>query len=123
MFLNEVVKEYAFKSTKELCLFLSGDKNSFEKAKNEIGNYPKDISEIPHEEGKAKLNITDKKIVLSSNISKYCNEAVVLYEKLKLSNKKIAEVMFNLSNLLVERSEVFKSLSIINTSIKVICFV
>lgn len=120
-FLSELLSERIFKSTNEVFAFLSAGKESFERTKAEIAktDYPKDVSEIPHVEGKADITITDQKIALSANVSKFCVETAALYERLKGSNKKVAEAMGNLSSLLAERADIFKALSITNASIKV----
>ena len=121
-FLAEVLKETIFKSTNEVLIFLSMNKESFEKLQKEIAKStePRVISEIPHPEGKADISITRKKTVLLENINKYSIESLVLYTKLKSTEQKIADIMKTLSSLLTTQAEICKSLSSINVNIKVL---
>jgi hypothetical protein len=121
-FLGEVLKENIFKSTNEVLIFLSMNKESFEKLQKEIAKStePRVISEIPHPEGKADISITRKKTTLLENINKHSPDSLVLYTKFKSTGQKIADTITTLSSLLSTQAEICKSLSSISVDIKVL---
>lgn len=119
-FLEELLKETIFKSTNELLIFLSMNKESFESLQKEIAKSPgpKVVSEIPHPGGRANLSVTGKKTALAANINKYCSEALSLYAKFKSTNLKIVDAMRNVSSLLKSQAEICKNISNANVAIK-----
>ena len=120
-FLEELTKEAIFKSTTETLIFLTMDKESFDKTKNELSKLPepKMVSEIPHLDGKANIKVVESKITFLYNINKYYAEVLSLYDKLRSNNVKIVDTMKNLCLLLVSQAEIYKNLAVLNINIKV----